>query len=193
MIYFVQAVDGGPIKIGMTRNMVKRIRSLNGASPSPLRVLGVIDGNQVQEKTLHVRFKADRIFNEWFKPSGALLALIEAEARPWTTECDDNVHSGLLGAKEKSLATFAELSRQFSDDAAKVNPTEVQAIAYATGMRVETAGNACVVNPEDLPALTSRLRTLHSRKAADRRLANQRRLSGITDRKDLHDSRRLTA
>lgn len=83
-VYFVQGVDGGPIKIGYTsgrstREPAKlRLGQLQGSSPVLLKVLSVWPGDTELERELHGIFHADRLHGEWFTPSEDLLAVIDA-------------------------------------------------------------------------------------------------------------------
>jgi len=76
--YFLQAGAGGPIKIGSTRNLVVRIRTLMTMSPVPLRLLGVMKGDH--EDACHMRLGAFRIHGEWFAPEETVLQFIRANA-----------------------------------------------------------------------------------------------------------------
>ena len=72
--YFVQAGTDGPIKIGSTRNLVVRLRTLATLVPVPLQVLGVMKGNH--ERHCHTRFAAFRTHGEWFVPCEAILQFV---------------------------------------------------------------------------------------------------------------------
>lgn len=77
--YFVQAGDGGPIKIGSTKNLLIRLRTLCAMSPVPLKLLGVMKGGDAEERC-HVRLGAFRLHGEWFAPSSLVLAFIRENA-----------------------------------------------------------------------------------------------------------------
>lgn len=81
MIYFVQQDETGPIKIGCTTNVDKRLAQLQIGSAVPLRLLGVMTGHHAQEASLHEQFAKDRLEGEWFSPSRELLEYIERWAR----------------------------------------------------------------------------------------------------------------
>lgn len=68
MIYFVQSGQAGPIKIGYTQHddVRNRIAQLQTASPEPLNLLGVIEGDREKERALHRLFSAHRLHGEWF-------------------------------------------------------------------------------------------------------------------------------
>lgn len=83
MIYFVQPVGGGPVKIGYTSGPVfVRLKEMQTGSPVPLTVLGVVDGDVRAERRLHARFATSRLHGEWFAVSDDLLAVIRDDARP---------------------------------------------------------------------------------------------------------------
>jgi hypothetical protein len=77
VVYFVQAVQGGPIKIGSATNLRKRLRAIQSMSPAPLRVLVTMVGASVDEFAIHRHFDAHRLHGEWFEPHADILAFIE--------------------------------------------------------------------------------------------------------------------
>lgn len=77
--YFVQSVDGGPIKIGFTsKDPNERLAALQVGSPTKLRIVGLLPSNC--EKELHKRFADHRSHGEWFHASKDLLEFIATEA-----------------------------------------------------------------------------------------------------------------
>jgi hypothetical protein len=83
MIYFVQAVGGGRIKIGTTVQLAKRLQVLACEYKQELRVLAVIDGGREQEQWLHQQFSHLRVVNEFFEPGDDLLGFILDVGKPW--------------------------------------------------------------------------------------------------------------
>lgn len=81
-VYFVQAGDGGNIKIGVSGNPETRVAGLQTGSDEPLRILATIPGGRAVEKELHRRFAALRVKGEWFRPEQELLDLIRTSAEP---------------------------------------------------------------------------------------------------------------
>lgn len=68
-IYFIQSVDGGPVKIGRAVNVGSRLRELQSVCPTQLRAVRVIrDAPQYIEAELHRRFRDYRLHGEWFSP-----------------------------------------------------------------------------------------------------------------------------
>lgn len=76
--YFIRAGEHGPIKIGATKNLVVRLRTLCAVSPVPLRLLGVMEDNA--EERCHALVGASRLHGEWFAPSTEILQFIQEYA-----------------------------------------------------------------------------------------------------------------
>jgi hypothetical protein len=72
--YFIQAGVEGPIKIGSTKNLPVRLRTLCAMSPVPLRLLGLIEGDH--EDACHARLAAFRLHGEWFVAADFVLEFI---------------------------------------------------------------------------------------------------------------------
>lgn len=63
--YFIQGEDGGPIKIGFTKNRpAERLTELQIGSPVELAFIGFIEGRK--EPMLHRKFAHLRLHGEWF-------------------------------------------------------------------------------------------------------------------------------
>lgn len=76
MIYFVQYGRTPYVKIGYTGqdDLLKRISSLQTATPEPLKILAVLDGTTAEEGALHARFSEHEVLEdrEWFWIRGDL-------------------------------------------------------------------------------------------------------------------------
>lgn len=78
MIYFAQYEnDNGPIKIGLSRNIQKRLAEIQMTCPAPIKLLKVIEGEWEKEARIHYHFSHIRLHGEWFKPEKELLDFIE--------------------------------------------------------------------------------------------------------------------
>lgn len=75
-IYFIQSIQGGPIKIGWSFNPAVRIANLIPLNPWPLRFLALTPGYAQDEKAMHERFRHHRLHGEWFADAADLLDLI---------------------------------------------------------------------------------------------------------------------
>lgn len=80
-IYFIQATQGGLIKIGSANDPWERLRNVQACCPIPLRLIGMIwEGGRFQEKQLHLQFAELCHHGEWFHPAPDLLAHIAEHA-----------------------------------------------------------------------------------------------------------------
>lgn len=74
-VYFIQAGEGGPIKIGATTSDPwSRMASFQGMHFAELRMLGVAPGRFAEEKEIQVRFVRHWLGGEWFRPDPEILA-----------------------------------------------------------------------------------------------------------------------
>lgn len=81
-IYFVQGVNGGPIKIGTSRDPARRLSTMNTGSPEPLELLVKCRALPGMENRLHRIFAAGRLHGEWFDADTPGLAeFIELQIR----------------------------------------------------------------------------------------------------------------
>ena len=78
VVYFVQSVEGGPVKIGETSNLQQRMKDLQQATP--LKLLHALPGDRECEQWIHRELKQHRQFGEWFTPHQEVFGLI-AEAQ----------------------------------------------------------------------------------------------------------------
>lgn len=69
MIYFIQekGLFRNRVKIGYTDNIRSRLRDLQSASPSKLKILLILSGDEQDEYIYHQRFARYRLHGEWFK------------------------------------------------------------------------------------------------------------------------------
>lgn len=93
-VYFIQAVDGGPIKIGKAFNVRERLAGLQTGNPKELRILGAMVGDTDVEGKVHKEFAGSRIRGEWFEPSEELYDYIQGV----------NVWKDLLDLKRVALS-----------------------------------------------------------------------------------------
>lgn len=80
-VYFAQAGEGGPVKIGQSRQVDVRIRALAAANAREVTLLGTIPETVIPESYLLSCFGRHRLRGEWFMPVAELLALAEAGRR----------------------------------------------------------------------------------------------------------------
>lgn len=68
----------GPVKVGWSRNVLKRLRSLQAANPNELEVVAVMRTNRAldAEKLLHEYLHDSRVLGEWFRRTDRVEKLI---------------------------------------------------------------------------------------------------------------------
>ena len=71
-IYFLQLTDKGPIKVGLTRNIERRLRQAQTFNHQEVKLIGHMLGNQRLETKLFHRFAQYHIRGEWFLHSDDL-------------------------------------------------------------------------------------------------------------------------
>lgn len=81
IVYFVQIDNGpdSPIKIGSTtkRGLGARLSGLQTSCPYKMHLLATMNGDYRDEERLHHSFRHAHIMGEWFRPTPAMLALVD--------------------------------------------------------------------------------------------------------------------
>jgi hypothetical protein len=73
-VYFIRAVGTPFVKIGFTRNLVKRLKLAQWHCPYELKLIHVAEGDRIAERDFHWRFHKRRVRGEWFRYSDSELA-----------------------------------------------------------------------------------------------------------------------
>jgi hypothetical protein len=81
-VYFVESGDGGPIKIGWTQDVERRIAELQTANAHPLRLIGQVPGTMRDETAMHARFGHLRMEAEWFRNSPEIHEFLRDAVKP---------------------------------------------------------------------------------------------------------------
>jgi hypothetical protein len=80
-LYFILNPMVGIIKIGIARDVMQRLNSLEMGGGVSLELLRVVPGAEHYERDLHLALDAYRLRGEWFAPSEEMMALIVAVKR----------------------------------------------------------------------------------------------------------------
>lgn len=82
-VYFMRqkGIERGPIKIGCSSYLPKRLDNLSVWSPVPLEVVASFAGGFHEERRLHSAFWSDHSHHEWFRWSPRLANLIASVVR----------------------------------------------------------------------------------------------------------------
>ncbi len=75
-VYFIQAGDGGPVKIGIAVDPARRCKDMQTGHYAKLAVVGTCPGGLAQEQAYHRQFAEHRLHGEWFSPAPDILAEI---------------------------------------------------------------------------------------------------------------------
>lgn len=125
MIYFLQPVSGGPIKIGFTDQDVEvRRKQLEAVYGQPLSVLGTMLGGRQVETDMHERFAHLRLGRtEQFRPAADLMAFI---GRPLLVDPNPDTVEAMSPRRK---GTKIRVSEEFAEAIAKA--------AFMRNMKVE--------------------------------------------------------
>jgi hypothetical protein len=84
-VYFIQAGEGGPVKIGSTADTSSRLRELQCANPVELSLLREVDGGLAEERWLQKHFSRRRLRGEWFSFCPSMLSIETPDLPPGAT------------------------------------------------------------------------------------------------------------
>ncbi|WP_158551953.1 GIY-YIG nuclease family protein [Komagataeibacter melaceti] len=72
-VYFIRSGSDGPVKIGSTNNVRRRMQMLQTGSANQLVLLRAFVGGEAEEKAIHNRLSRFRVSGEWFEASDEVL------------------------------------------------------------------------------------------------------------------------
>jgi len=81
-IYLIRCETTGHLKIGWTINTAARLRTLQAASPTRLRLIGEFAGDRQREQELHQLLAAFRLHGEWFEYRSEVRQLLVEQLNP---------------------------------------------------------------------------------------------------------------
>lgn len=141
VIYFLEAVGVGSIKIGFTdrTDVESRIAEIQTGCPVPVRLLKSMPGTLEDEKNLHRRFASSRLNGEWFKPVPELIQHI----KPCEALTCDGVE---VAERSVSIRVLTVGRKQFSKSLLAQMPLmpEEQAMNWPKAVRAwRAAGETC--------------------------------------------------
>jgi hypothetical protein len=73
-VYFLRM--GDKLKIGFSRKVGQRLRSIQTACPEPAEIVKIIPGTDQTERYFHAHFAAHRLSGEWFRLDSDLAAFV---------------------------------------------------------------------------------------------------------------------
>lgn len=141
VVYFVQMDGDGPIKIGTTTQLSKRLSALQTSTPRRLDLMGYMPGDRHSERAWHEKYAAQNVGMEWFSPSPELISDIKESIRGFS-EPDEHdaesqpdlhcqlVHGWVIKARE-IVADEDEISKALA----------LQSVATRAGLPLGTLEN----------------------------------------------------
>ena len=82
LLYFIRRGPDGPVKIGWSQNVDRRMAELQVANAEKLELVGTVPGKWKDEAVLHARFSHLQVSdNEWFHCSEEVLDYIQKHGR----------------------------------------------------------------------------------------------------------------
>jgi len=85
-VYFIQAGQTGPIKIGVAYDPVERLAELQVGNHEELRIVGLQLGTPSDEQLLHKEFASNHIRGEWFRLCDRLATYIKRATQHTTMQ-----------------------------------------------------------------------------------------------------------
>jgi uncharacterized protein YozE (UPF0346 family) len=73
LVYFIHSPQTNMVKIGTTRNLDARLRSIRTSSATQIEILHTLEGNCKIEKSIHRKYTRHKSHGEWFHLDGELL------------------------------------------------------------------------------------------------------------------------
>jgi hypothetical protein len=115
-VYFIKPVgQDGPIKIGSSSNVGRRLEQLAAWSPYPLQVLVAIPGDGKLERNIHECFADAYTHREWFTVTPKLKAFVSAlmAGVPLAEAIDLNDRVGPLPYKKRGGSQWPEHTKLY--------------------------------------------------------------------------------
>lgn len=118
MIYFIQATDGGPVKIGHSVDVPRRVSQLQSHYGRRFVILATMRGGKAREGQIHQRFAHLRfgrlrtrgVQPEQFRPAPDLMAFIgQAPIGPAALESTEAMDPGVRVGIDRSVFDMASL------------------------------------------------------------------------------------
>jgi hypothetical protein len=79
LIYVLRRGDSREVKIGITRDLARRVKAIQHANAQPITVFATFPGDPFAERRVHERFARARVRGEWFAADDGLLAWATAQ------------------------------------------------------------------------------------------------------------------
>lgn len=140
MIYAMQPVGGGPLKIGHSCNVERRRRELETEYGRRMVVLGTREGGYAEEQQVFERFKDHRIGLEQFKAAKEILEFFGVNDEH-ACDCDEMLEQNPNVTRQVLTLRGSEEYREWLADLAKACKSQLsELVADALAEKAELAG-----------------------------------------------------
>ncbi len=141
MIYFLHAVNGGPIKIGCSASPKVRASALSSLYPYGVEVICEFEGGRVAETFLHHCFHSLRITSEWFRSDPVLwrfaLSIIDG-GRPQFIPDEEVWDADRVKSEARRMFGTLERARDCLGYSPNTPPSQVFAITSVSSYSVQS-------------------------------------------------------
>lgn len=72
-VYMIRQGERGPVKIGVAKDVVRRLETMQTGNHERLTLLRTFEGDTAEERRLHRQFADHRLSGEWFSFTKAML------------------------------------------------------------------------------------------------------------------------
>lgn len=118
-VYMIRAGQNGPVKIGFTDDVAKRLAMMQTGNHEQLTVLRLFEGSAAEEARLHERFADNHLRGEWHHFCKAMMGDVGlAEILPSPAEIPPP--HGLINPDQQTLLSLAAKALA---EAMKISPS----------------------------------------------------------------------
>lgn len=141
-VYFIQAGEGGPVKIGTALNPTTRVASLQTGHHAELRLLRTASGRRDIEARLHERFRHIHVRGEWYRWCDELRQFIETLPEVDPPVLIENWQLDSFRLSQKDVDRLRHQAKQLELEKARMVRIAVD------GMRAAQARRERIASPE---------------------------------------------
>jgi hypothetical protein len=124
-VYFVREDCGGPIKIGFSNDVYRRVKSLSTQAGRRMSLLAAMPGGRDEERRLHERFSGSRVLGEWFHPHAEILAEVRRVTEEYPLPKPERQRMLRFSFTAKEYDAFSKLVDDLAGDGPRPSDTEV--------------------------------------------------------------------
>lgn len=146
-VYCIRS-ECGAVKIGVAKNVQRRLENLQIGSPSKLELVGVLPGGEDVERDLHARFSGQRRRGEWFEDVDKSVSSIFAPFLPRRkAQARDGLLADFLFSANLTQTEFAaRVGTKKSHLSGIVSGKRRPGLSLATRIEKETRGAVPIVS-----------------------------------------------